>query len=92
MAQHEVEQQMPEGLTTYGDSQLGAVGEVHLRLTARWMLLLEVHLAVGSMKRPVVADPTLKRPQLGPSEPARAPLLEPLQDSCRRKLTLRVGQ
>ena len=58
-----MEQQMSEGLTSYGDSQLGAVGEVHLGLPTRRMFLLEVHLTVRTVKRPVIPDPALQRPR-----------------------------
>ena len=46
---------MSEGLTTDGDSQFPTVGEVHLRLTTGWVLLLEVHVPVR-LEGPVVAD------------------------------------
>ena len=74
---------MSEGLATYGDSQFRAVGEVHLRLAARWMVLLKVHLTIRAMKGSIVSGPALERPQLGPAEPARVSLVKPLQDGCR---------
>ena len=91
VAQHEVEQQMPEGLPTYGHPKPRTVGEVHLRLTSRRMILLEVHLPVRPVKCPVVADPALKRPQMGTAEPAGVSLVEPLEDSCRTQFTLGIG-
>ena len=82
---------MPEGLSTYGHPKPRTVCEVHLGLTARRMVLLEVHLPVRSVKRPVVADPALKRPQLGTAEPAGVSLVEPFEDSCRTQISLRIG-
>ena len=72
-------------------TQPGAVSEVHLRLSTRRVVLLEVHLTVRSVQRPVVAHSPLKRPQLGSSEPAGVSLIEPLQDGCRAQLTLGTG-
>ena len=83
---------MSERLSTYGDSQLPTVGEVHVSLTTRWMVPPEVHLPVRTVESPIVADPPLQRPQLGPSEPARVSILKPLQDSCRTQLTVRIRQ
>ena len=91
VAQHQVEQQVSEGLATYGDSQFRAVGEVHLRLSARRMLLLKVHLTIRPMKGSVVSDPALERPLLRPAEPARVSLVKPLQDGCRTQLTVGIG-
>ena len=90
MTQHQVEQQVLELLSTYGHSQLPTMGEVHLRLTTWWMVLLEVYLPVRPVKGPVVAKPTLQCPQLGPDEPARMPLWQPLQDCCRTELTVGI--
>ena len=71
---------MLERFTAYRDAKLSAVREVHLRLTSRWMLLLEVHLSVRSVQRSPVPHPPLKRPQVRAVEAARMPLVQPLQD------------
>ena len=55
MAQHQLEQQVAEAPAADGYSQKVAVGEVELRLPARWMLLGEVDLLL----RPVECSPVL---------------------------------
>ena len=64
VTQHEVAQQVPEGLSVYSDSQLTTVCEIHLRFSTRWVLLLKVHLTVRTVQYPVIADPGLKCPHL----------------------------
>ena len=51
-------------LSTYGDTESAAVSEVHLRLAARRMLLLEVHLTVRPVQRTPVPQPSLQRAQV----------------------------
>ena len=67
-------------LSAYRHSQLPAVREVHLRLTSRWMLLLEVHLTLRAVQRAPVpssvaamcADATCRnRPGCRPSSHSR---------------------
>ena len=54
MTQHKLEQQVPVGSASDGDSQGVAVGEVDLGLAARWMLLGEVDLLIRTIERPPV--------------------------------------
>ena len=91
MAQHEVEQQMAEGLASDRHPQLAAVGEVHLRLATRGMILLEVHLPIRPTQRTPISKTTLKRPQLRHTEPTGVSLFEPPQDRRRLQRSLNVA-
>ena len=50
MAQHQLEQQVAVAPAADGYSQGVAVGEVELRLPARWMLLGEVDLLIRTVE------------------------------------------
>ena len=62
---------MPVGPPADGHSQRVAVGEVHLGLPARRMLLGEVHLPVRALQSAPVLEAALQRPQLGRAETGR---------------------
>ena len=86
VTQNELEQQMSERLSTYHHAQFAAVGEVHLRLTFRRMLLLEVHLSLRPAQCTPVPYPPLQSAQVRCVEPARVTLVQPLQQHCRLQL------
>ena len=62
VAEYQLEQQMPVGLSGDGHLEFHAVGEVNLGLPSRQMHLGEVHLLIRTMQRP-------------PPEPAEGPAI-----------------
>ena len=54
VAEDQLEQLVPVGLTRDGHPQGAAMGEVELGFPARWMLLGEVHLLIRTVERPPV--------------------------------------
>ena len=74
---------MRKRLSAYRHLQTVAVREVHLCLTSRRMLLLEVHLSLRPIQRAPVPHTSLQRPQMRPAEPARMTLVQPLEDRRR---------
>ena len=73
VAQHPLEQQVPERLPSNRHSQRARVREVERRFPTRNRHLLEVHLALRAVLRPPLPDPPLQRPQLPRLEATRMP-------------------
>ena len=64
VTQYELEHHMRKRLSAYRHLQTVAVREVHLGLTSRWVLLLEVHLTLRPVQRTPVPQPPLQSAQV----------------------------
>ena len=73
VAQHPLEQQVPERLAPYRHPQAARVREVERRFPTRNRHLLEVHLAIRAVLGPPLPDPPLQRPELPRLEATRMP-------------------
>ena len=94
MTQYELEHHMRKRLSAYRHLQTVAVREVHLRLTPRRMLLLEVHLTLRPVQRAPVPYTSLQRPQVRCVEPSGMTLVQPVENSrrCEYPVHIRLEQ
>jgi len=90
--EHELEQKVREDCASDRHAELGGVGEVDLRFSARGVNLLEENFAVRSVKRPPVPDPALQGAQLSHSKLARMALLQEFQDRRTFKNSIAIPQ
>ena len=91
VAQHPLEQQVRERHASQRHPQVARVGEVERRLPTRDRHLLEVHLAVGTVLHPPVADPPLQRPQLPRLKATRMPPAQRLEQRQHLQSSVGIG-
>jgi hypothetical protein len=89
--EHELEEQVPQGLAENRHAKIGRVREVDRGLATGDVLLLEVDFLLRPVHGAPVAHPSLKRAKLARRELSGRSLLEHVEDRGRLKHAVRVG-
>jgi hypothetical protein len=91
VGQHELEQQVIEGIPSDRDAELARMCEIDLRLSARHVLLGKEDLSLGPVDGSPVPQPPLQRTQLTDVKLTGTPFLESLEQRRCLEHPARVG-